>query len=45
VAVGYDYLGNWKIRNSWGDGWGESGHIWLAPGNTCAVMTRVDGAI
>lgn len=45
VAVGFDYEGNWKIRNSWSDGWGEAGHIWLAPGNTCAVMTRVDGAI
>ncbi|CAD8168719.1 unnamed protein product [Paramecium octaurelia] len=45
VAVGFDYAGNWKIRNSWGEGWGEQGHIWLKPGNSCAVMTRVDGAI
>ncbi|CAD8073929.1 unnamed protein product [Paramecium sonneborni] len=45
VAVGFDYEGNWKIRNSWGEGWGEKGHIWLKPGNSCAVMTRVDGAI
>ncbi|KAM3142230.1 hypothetical protein pb186bvf_005639 [Paramecium bursaria] len=42
VAVGYDAAGNWKIRNSWGPGYGENGHIWLAPGNSCAVMTRVD---
>lgn len=23
VAVGFDNEGNWKIRNSWGEGWGE----------------------
>lgn len=43
VAVGYDEAGNWKIRNSWGADWGvEGGHIWLAKGNTCGVLRRID---
>jgi len=39
-AVGVDASssGYWKVRNSWGTGWGESGYIRLAYGkNTCAI--------
>lgn len=45
--VGYD--GDvWKVRNSWGASWGESGHIRIAIGqNLCAISsepTKVIGA-
>lgn len=35
--VGVDSCGNWKIQNSWGSTWGESGFIRLQAGNTCNV--------
>jgi len=37
-AVGVDTSSYWKVRNSWGTSWGESGFIRLAYGaNTCGI--------
>ncbi len=41
-AVGVDATsgGYWKVRNSWGAAWGESGYIRLSYGsNTCGIET------
>jgi len=39
-AVGVDTSSHWNVRNSWGEGWGESGFIRLKYGsNTCAITS------
>ncbi|CAD8118055.1 unnamed protein product [Paramecium sonneborni] len=40
LIVGYDSNNNWIIQNSWGEGWGENGHIRLSPGNTCGLIQQ-----
>jgi len=41
AAVGYDGS-NWKIRNSWGTGWGERGYIRMPAGqNKCNIESRL----
>jgi len=39
IAVGYTPT-YWLVRNSWGTGWGQSGYIQLAPGNTCGLLNQ-----
>jgi C1A family cysteine protease len=45
-AVGLDQSGGyWKVRNSWGTSWGESGFIRLKYGsNTCAIASDANYA-
>jgi len=45
-AVGIDTAGGyWKVRNSWGTSWGESGFIRLSYGsNTCAIASDANYA-
>jgi KDEL-tailed cysteine endopeptidase len=37
LAVGYTG-DSWKVKNSWGTGWGEGGYIRMAKGNTCGIL-------
>lgn len=37
LLVGVADDGVWRIKNSWGTGWGENGFIRLSAGNTCGV--------
>lgn len=44
TLVAYDDS-KWVIRNSWSSGWGESGHISLARGNTCGVCNAASAPV
>jgi len=40
TVIGWDKYGNWLIKNSWGDYWGDNGYIKVKKG-TCGVGTRL----
>jgi len=44
LAVGYD-ASSFKVKNSWGTYWGESGYIRLALGDTCGVLENAVVAV
>lgn len=37
VLVGIDANGNFKIRNSWRNTWGDGGYMWISGTNDCGV--------
>lgn len=45
VLVGVDSSNNWKIRNSWGTGWGISGYMLLKYGSECGMSYSIVPAI
>lgn len=46
LAVGYEQSNEvngvvYKVKNSWGADWGESGYVRLAEGNTAGMLNSV----
>jgi C1A family cysteine protease len=42
IAVGYDTSNNWKVRNSWGTGWGGG---WIHPNGSRKSVWNIDMAV
>lgn len=37
LLVGWDNRNNWRIKNSWGTGWGEDGYMTISKNNDCNI--------
>ena len=37
LVVGYTEGYGWKIKNSWGEKWGQKGYGWISEENNCKI--------
>lgn len=42
LLVGYDLMGNWIIKNSWGASWGDRGYITLSAERNCGITDATE---